>query len=450
MRDLIHKKIIYPAIERATGEPIKECLDYLQSSQWYSNEKLRAVQWIKIKKLIEHCYENSVFYNKKFKETGIKPGDIRGFEDMNKIPFLTKNDLRFLFNRILCENFSGKTEKCHSGGTYGKPVIILRDSISSAYARAAFLRCIGWYGLQYGDRQLRIWGAPLAAENKLKEKAKDFLLNRNRISAFNIDKSKAGKYYRMIMRYRPKYIYGYASAVFRLCRIFSEKKLDGKDLRIKYVVTTAEPLFKYQREFIENYLNAVLINEYGCSETGPIAQECPEGKMHINMENVFLEFIEMPGKKTKEIVITDLNSYSMPILRYKIGDTGSSEGAGCACGRRSDLFDFKAGRVVDSLLSVDGKYIAGNMFGYIAFELSQKYGGVKEYRITQTERKKIKVKISSDGTLSKKALDFMTDRIKEILGSEMEVKYQFVEEIPLEPSGKRIYVENKLLQKKEI
>ena len=160
MIPVIQRAVILPAIERLRFEPISKCLRELNRTQWYSREQLRALQWEKLRILIEHCYRNVPFYRRRFDEIGVRPGDIRNLEDFAKLPPLTKDEVRFQRTDLSDPTTRRRVEQCRSGGTLGIPLILVRDSLASAYIRAARARGLGWFGIRMGDKQVRSMGRP--------------------------------------------------------------------------------------------------------------------------------------------------------------------------------------------------------------------------------------------------------------------------------------------------
>ena len=446
MFPIIQRKFIFPMIELIRREPISRCLSELNKSQWYSYEQLRELQWRKLKILLNHCYRNIPFYKITFDKLKLKPEDIKNFDDFRQLPLLTKNNLRCDQEELRDKNFKNRVEHSHSGGTLGKPLSFIRDSLSSAYARAAQLRGLGWYGIKKGDKQLRIWGMPFDDKKAKKERRKDFILNRLRISPFEISKKIVLQYFKIINKFKPKYIYGYVSAIFKICQLMKEQKLNGDELNIRYVVTTAETLYPHQKRYIEDFFNCRVINEYGCSEMGPIAFECPKGNLHISMENILAEFIKHDAyrEKNAEIILTNLNSFSMPMLRYKIDDTGQSLKMECPCGKGLAIMNFDAGRVISTLVATNGHFISGSTFYYIAFDVIEKYKGIKDFRVVQKQKNKIEITLSKDKNFNNNILSLFTSKIKELLGTDMMIEYMFKNEIPLEKSGKRLIIYSEL------
>jgi phenylacetate-CoA ligase len=318
--------------------------------------------------------------------------------------------------------------------------------MSSAYVRAAQYRGMGWYGIRIGDKQLRVWG--ILFDNKLARntRMKDFVLNRYRISPFNISKNTVQEFYKIIGEYKPKYIYGYTSGIYRFCKLMMEDNMDGEKLGIRYVFVTAETLYDQQRKCIENFFKAKVVNEYGCSEMGPIAYECPAGSMHISMENVLVEFVDENkyGDGYAELILTNLNSYSMPMIRYRVGDTGQKVIKKCSCGVNLETMNFNAGRVLSTMVATDGHYVHGGLFCYIAFDIIEKYRGIKDFRVIQKANNKIEITLAKDINYNENILQMMDNKIKEILGSNMQIDHFFVDEIPLEKSVKRLFVRSEL------
>jgi len=94
MYSLLIKHILFPFHERLLGRQTLACLQELEKIQWDPLEKIRQYQWQKLKALLNHAYKNVAFYQKRFKQIGATPEDIKSFKDFAKLPFLTKKDIR--------------------------------------------------------------------------------------------------------------------------------------------------------------------------------------------------------------------------------------------------------------------------------------------------------------------------------------------------------------------
>lgn len=445
MNPYLHRAFVYPLIERLRGEPISRCLRELEQSQWYSRDRLRALQWEKLKRLLDHCYRKVPFYRKRFEELQLRPEEIRSLDDYASLPPLMKDDVRSHQQEIRDPSTRRRVEHCRSGGTLGEPLLLIRDMVASAYARAAQLRALGWFGIRKGDKQVRIWGVPFGGEAARLERRKDFSLNRIRLSPFEITPDTVRSFYETMRRFNARYVYCYPSAMFRICQLMQQEGLDGKRLPIDFVVCSAETVYEHQRALIQESLDCRVIDEYGCSEMGAIALECPEGGRHLTMENILAEFVDDgSGTGRREILLTNLNSYSMPFLRYHIGDTGTVLDRQCACGRPLELMDFGAGRVLSMLRSTDGNWVSGTVFCYIAFDIIKRYGGIKDFRVAQKAVDRLEISLVRAENYTDRILDLFRGHVRDKFGSDMKMEFRFLDEIPLEKSGKRLFVYSEL------
>lgn len=445
MIPLVQRHFVLPVIGWIRGEPIARCLRELRSTQWYSAERLRELQWTKLQALLRHCHERVPFYRERWAKLGFHPGDLKSIEELRRLPMLTKDDLRFASGALRAEMPGRRVEHVHSGGTLGIPVNLVRDMRSSAYIRASEARGLEWYGIRLGDKQFRVWGVPLDPASARKERLKDRALNRLRMSTLDISDDTVRWFFQAAKSFRPRYVFSHTSAMYQICRVLRGLGLNGRELAIRHVLCTGDTVHEAMRTCIEDTFGCRVINEYGCSEMGPIAFECPSGGMHLTMENILTEFVEHEARADcAEIVLTNLNSYSMPLVRYRIGDTGRSLGWRCACGRQSETMSFDAGRVLSMLVAADGHFVSGSVFCYIAFDIIQKHKGIKDFRVVQKERDRIEITLVKDETFREEVLELFAARIREKLGSGMRIDYLFKAVIPPEKSGKRLFVRSEL------
>ena len=153
---------------------------------------------------------------------------------------------------------------------------------------------------------------------------------------------------------RQEYIYGYAGAIALFARLMKEQGLQLKH-RLKAVVSTSETLQPWQRELMEEVFQAPVVNEYGARDGGIIAYQCPEGGMHLSAENLVAEVIDLltgellPAGERGLLLVTDLNNFVQPRLRYQLGDEVIMSDQLCSCGRTLPLLAEVCGREDDIL-----------------------------------------------------------------------------------------------------
>lgn len=442
MLNILEKRVILPAIQHITKENFLEYVNTSNELQYWDHNNILNYQWQKTKNIIKHAYDTSPYYKEKYDKHGINLNSIQNPDDFKKIPFLEKDEIRKNSINLLSNNHAKKMQFTHSAGTMGVPISIYRDANSYTIDRAVKLRCLKWFGVDVGDKEARIWGFSPDRFTRLKQKSQDFLLNRIRMSPFDLNIGEIEKFYKKMKSFRPKVLYGWLSGVYKFAQIASENHLDISDTELNVVVTTAEPLNEFQRKIIEHTFQRKLANEYGCSEMGVIAFECPHGKLHLMIDNVYTEFVNNPVTGVSEIIVTDLKNFSMPLIRYRIGDVGklSNPASGCKCGVNFPTMDIVEGRGLDTIRTRSGNYIHGGLFAYIGFDLIEKYGSIQDFRIRQKTDYDIIISYSKQERFDNRILKEFSSSIKKYLGHDINIKFEMLDSIPLETSGKQRFV----------
>jgi phenylacetate-CoA ligase len=168
----------------------------------------------------------------------------------------------------------------------------------------------------------------------------------------------------------------------------NEAGIDGKQLGLKLVVTTAEVLSDPQRARLQRVFGCPVQNEYGCGEVGPIAYECPRGALHVMSDHLLVELLangERPAApgESGEVVVTDLANRAMPLVRYRLGDFAVAGTAPCLCGRGFPTLQRIWGREYDFVETGDGRRFHGEFFMYLFEELRQHGIGIPQFQVVQ-------------------------------------------------------------------
>jgi phenylacetate-CoA ligase len=429
-------KKLYLLGAKLRDEKIAEYLEELEKTQWLSADELRKRQWDKLKILIDYAYKNAPFYKDRWDKSGIQPDRVNSFEDFSKLPILTKEEFRQNIDDIFVQNRGVKFSLVKTSGSTGMPLKFYKDRVASGYTRAAMYRGHRWYGVDIGEKEAKLWGIPVNFFPRLKVKLEDFALNRFRESEYNLKYKVLYNFYKKMLKEKPRYLFGYASMVYQFALFLSEQHLDGRCLKITMVKVTGEMLYEYQRRLIEKVFECKLANEYGASETGLIAFQCPEGGMHIMADCIYLEVINKDTNGLGELLVTDLNNFSLPLIRYKLGDSGSFLYKSCICGRQLPLLNKIGGRRTDIVISTSGHRLHSVIFYYIMKGLFDNGGGVKQFKAYQKTQNKILLQVVKDKNFTDKTISYLNNRIREHLGKDMIIDYNFVDLIPREPSGK--------------
>ena len=207
----------------------------------------------------------------------------------------------------------------------------------------------------------------------------------------------------------------------------------------KAIFATAEPLLPHQREAIRQAFHCAAVAEYGARDAGLIAHECPAGRLHVNAERIIVEIEEdthfgVPGKG--EIVVTNLLSSAMPLIRYRTGDVGQLDSTECSCGRGLPLLSYVEGRQTDFLVTPSGRVLPALAIIYPIREAP----GVAEFQVVQETIREVVIRLVTDEDFSDSACKTLIHKAQLALGNEVSVEIEKVSNIPRLPSGKFRYV----------
>lgn len=319
-------------------------------------ERLSALQLERLQLTVERVYRNVPFYREKLKEAGVKPSSVRSLEDLRRLPFTTKQDLRDNYPFGLFAVSMSEVVRVHaSSGTTGKPTVVgytkndintwaeliaralviaggnKFDILQNAYGYGLFT---GGLGLHYGAERLGAAVVPVSGGNT----ARQLMLMQD--------------FGTTILACTPSY-------ALYLAEEGQKMGLDFKRMPLKAGIFGAEPWSERMRRQLEEKLDLVALDIYGLSEImGPgVAMECPakEG-MHIFEDHFIPEIIDpetgevLPPGEEGELVITTITKEAFPLLRYRTRDITRFNPEPCPCGRTHRRIRRITGRTDDMLI----------------------------------------------------------------------------------------------------
>jgi phenylacetate-CoA ligase len=436
MNQWIAENFIYAPIYKMRGEPVKKFRKEVAAFHKISFDEMQHIQFQKAQKLVSFVYVNNKYYRNLLDSNGIKPEDIKSLADFSRMPLLTKEILQKNMDDMKSRAELKSSPRKTSGST-GIPLFFYKDRIATAYMDALMYEVYGWHGVKMGDRQARFWGMPLDKKIAARWALKDKLLNRIRMNSFKITPDTCAEFYQEVIKAKSKYIYGYPSAVSEFIAMNKQNNLSLDSLNLKCVITTGEMLYNEQRKLIQDNLNCKVANEYGNTENGIIAFECPAGSMHLMLHNFIVEIIDSatgkpsPDGAIGQVVLTELHSFLLPFLRYNTYDMAAYSGNTCSCGLNLPIVKEIGGRVSDMIITPEGNKISGPIINYTMAK------GVSRFRATQKGRDKIEILIEKNDP---RGGDIDTEEIKKkwkaLVGDKMTIEISLVDKIPLEKSGK--------------
>lgn len=426
-------------METFKGNSIRKYLHELRRTEREEYKLLQQYREMKLKKLLLHAIESVPAYidYQELKEMI----EEKPLEALTQFPILTKSRFQKHKDHYLATTadkatlFSNQT-----GGSTGQPVTFYLDRYTVEHYEAARWRGLSWHGINIGDPSVMIWGSPIEISqiaNKKNQLKELYLKNRIVISAFQLNEKNIADYIMKINKFKPAYLYGYASALHLFAKLMkqSQHKLKHK---LVGVVSTAETLQAHYRAEIEAVFQCPVINEYGARDGGILAYECTKGNMHIQAENVWLEIVDLKtqqpvkaGQRGK-LIVTDLNNFSMPRIRYEIGDIGTMSSEPCSCGLTLPVLSKIEGREDDIFIAKDGAYVHGQYFTHIIRVME----GINQYQIIQHDRDNLTIKlVLKPNSASDYAIHELVRKVKNKMGN-IQVHIEKVNDIPCSPSGK--------------
>lgn len=422
------------------GEPLWQSLKFLENSQWWKYEKIQEYQQIKLTKLLRYCSENVPFYRQWFKDNACAPQDIK-LHNIDLLPTMDKFSLRENLSQFIAIDYKEPIEKAKTSGSTGISLHFPKSLKSSAFQLAAMYRGHKWHGIEPGAKEARLWGIPVNKISRFKTTLTDFfLLNRFREREYNLNEDILNNFCIRLERRKPVYLMGYTSMVRQFAKFLLETGRNGLKYNLKMVKCTSETIHESDRKIIESAFGCPLVSEYGVAETGLIAFQCDAGSQHLMEDCCIVEFLEPnedPGDPNlKEIVVTNLDNYVLPFIRYRTDDLAVPSSDMCRCGRELPLIQKIVGRISDVIRASDGRRWHSIILYYIMKGLAEKHGGIIQFKVFQRKLDSLEFLLIPDRTFSHETEQYLRNQCIKHFGEKMKVDFKIVDIIPRERSGK--------------
>lgn len=450
MNPYLVRKIVYPLHEKLMGRRTFEYLAELERLQWASPAELEELRFRKLRELLLHARQNIPFYAERFARAGFDPAKMQALDDLKALPFLTKAEIKQNLDRMTWKECPGGLHRYNTGGSSGEPLIFYFDKRRQAYDKAARMLTHAWWGAEVGDKELYLWGSPVEAtrQDRMKE-LRDVLTNERLLSAFELSEARFPEIVNAFAEFKPKSLFGYPSTIELFGRMAEKRGENLTRLGVQVVFATAELLYDHQRQAISRQFGGIpVVDGYGSREGGFVSHECRMGRHHIIDPNYVVEFIQdgrpVAAGEDGEIVLTHLDAWGMPLIRYKTGDVAQPGAGACACGRSFATLQGLRGRTTDFVVTPDGRWQHALSVIYIVRDVA----GVDEFKIVQHELEDVQVLVKTISNLYPDDGDArIVTGIKKRMGDSVRVRVEKVDSIPREGSGKHRYVVSKVAQK---
>ena len=400
-----------------------------------TREQIEALQVERLKETVKRCMNNP-FYKARLEKAGVTPESIKSVDDVRRIPFTTKQDLRDTYPFGLASAPLTECVRLHSSsGTTGNPTVILHtqkdlDEWANQVARNLWMVGLrpndvfqnssgygmftGGLGFQYGAERLGMLTIPAAAGNSLRQ-------------------------IKFMTDFGTTALHAVPSYVTRLYEVMQEQGVDPrKDTKLKVLAIGAEPHSEEQRKRIEKMMGVKAYNSFGMSEMcGPgVGFECKEQNgLHFWEDYYIVEIVDpetlepVPDGEIGELVLTSIRREAMPLLRYRTRDLTRVLGRGCPCGRNHVRLDRMKGRS-DDMMVLRGVNIFPIQIEKILMQFKEL---ASNYLITLTTDDN-----NDNMTVEVEIEDLFTDDYQKLIELQKKVKRALKDEILLTPHVKLV------------
>jgi len=436
------KPIINIAL-RLDGYQTFRYLTFLKSVEFSSIEQLQRLQNEKLERLLLHTYENVPYYHRVLPEADVIANNKVFLENFHKIPPLTKAIIRSEGENLYSDDYKKRGGYFNtSGGSTGEPVKFIQDKHSRAWEFAGRFLFNSWAGKDVGQAELKLWGSErdiLEGKDEWKTLLRRWLFNTELLNTYRMSTDGMRKHIDRWNKVKPRQVWAYTDSMYKLSQFVVNEKISVYPPG--GIICTTAPLLPQARKHIEQTFRCKVFDQYGSREVGPVACEChaQEG-LHIFTPIQRVEILDsndqpVKGEDIGQIVITNLHNYSMPLIRYKIGDTGCFSNKPCSCGRGFPLLKEISGRLFAHFVKKDGSLVHSQFFVALFFFKSW----VKEFKVVQTDYGLIDISVALEGKADQNDIVVITNKIKQVMGADCRVEFKFVDEIPPTASGKYLY-----------
>ncbi len=392
----------------------------LERQQWLSPERLRELQWRRLGAMVRHAEARSPFYRARFRAAGFSSRNLGSWPDLARIPVTTREDLQRPEHLVVDGLTPNGMRRSRTTGSTGVPTTTYFDP---------WAWLVGRYVLKLRARfacGLRPWDRVAIFQEEPPGRPHTGMAGRR--TSFSVHRPPE-EILDELHSCDPDVLYGPPSYLTRLARVGASPR------SVRLVFTSAEMLDPGTRRTLEEGFGARVLDVYGCTETKEVAWECPtrEG-YHVNAEWLIVEVLDGAGPEglpEGTVLLTSLYNRGMPLLRYRVGDTGRAVPGRCSCGRGLPLVFPALGRSVDYLVLPDGRTVSP----YTLTCAVEEVPGIKQYQIVQTGPDRVVVRIVPGEAFDDGARAVIRACLRPALG-QIDVRVETLTHIPPEPGGK--------------
>lgn len=379
------------------------------------DEKLRAV--------VRHAHDRVPYYRQLFRAARLSPDDIRTTADLARLPVTTKDDLRRAGAAAVVDDPAALRDRATvlTSGTSGEPFTIVSTRRELARRRLVDFRAMLSAGVTWRDVI-----AIVGPEHERRARAHD------RLGWFRTEIVPGAlppdEQIRRLQRLSPTVLWAYPTVLRAILQRVGYRLHDV--CRPRMLITSSEVFDPVLRDRLAAVAQMPTFNFYGTNEVGRIAQECPaHDGLHVNADRVVFELADAQGRRVDgegSVVVTSLDAYAMPFLRYRVGDLCAPLAGTCRCGSTFPRIAAPTGREWDMVTLPSGRLLSP-----VAFQVVLRgFGGIDQYRMLQEAPDRIVVTIVPGKSFATDSLPLLEERLLASLGERLGLEIRLSEFMP--------------------
>ncbi len=389
--------------------------------------------------LLQHAYTHVAYYQELFDRSKLKPSDIRTVNDLSAIPITFRKDIQLLQAEKVTARGTDQKKLIvrRSSGSTGEPFATRRTWFEEHLLQAFRRRALHLLGQQPWDKVVSISRVRAIDPN-------DYQLPLRMLNALGLYRTEHidcflpfSEIISRIQRNRFDILGGLTSVLYHLAIHINQK--DPGIIPPRFITTGGEAITPHMRREIETAFGTRVYDVYGCHEFNLLVCQCKEtGDYHICDDSVIVEIVKdgRPARTGEqgEVVATGLFSYSMPLIRYHVGDVVVQGSDSCPCGGVFSTIREIQGRTMDYLALEDGRYI--HPYQIICFLVHADKPWVRQYQLVQKSAREIFLKVAPLRPIEPGILQQLENNVCGVLGRRVSFRIELVDGIQREESGK--------------
>lgn len=385
--------------------------------------------------LLRHAHVHVPYYRDLLSEHGIVKDGRVILNRFAELPCLSKDDVLAANGRL----HSDDKDQRHpfentSGGSTGSPARFIQDrAFYDQNVVAAKIIYNEYLGKLAGEPEINLWGSErdiYRGSLGAKERTINWIYNRRFLNAFSITEEDLRGFVEQINRHKPASMWVYVESIDVLARYVEDQGLVVHSPR--FIISTAGTLYEPIRERVERVFGCPVYNQYGSREVGAVSIETRDRQAMRGFP--YLNYVETVDD---EIVVTCLTNYSMPLIRYRIGDTAVNPrlSVDSTLGTERPIMDSVSGRVISHFKSLEGNLVHGQYLIHQFYFVDW----IHKFQVVQSEADLVTCNVVLKGDPVEQEITKITDNIKLVMGQACRVNFNYCDDIPPSPSGKYLY-----------